>query len=182
MTMQFEFLIRLTHRRWALEILGALAEENGAKFITLMNRLGLSRGGLSSALKELVKLGLVMKNPGYGHPMRPEYILTPEGALIAERYLQFRKSVKAADRPLLLKKWPLPIVAATGRKQQRFGDLTARLPGITNRALALTLKDLQSHRWVERRLVDSYPPQPVYALTPSMQNMWLQISSLTKPA
>ncbi len=24
-------------------------------------------------------LGLVIRNPGYGHPLRPEYILTPEG-------------------------------------------------------------------------------------------------------
>ncbi len=176
--MSFDFLIQLTHRRWALEILAVLQQEDGARFVTLLNRLQLSRGGLSAALKELEKLGLIMKNPGYGHPMRPEYILTPEGALVARRYQAFRDNVESADRPLLLKKWPLPIVAAAGLEPARFVDLGARLPGITHRALALNLKDLQRHKWIERRLVDSYPPIPYYSLSPHIRPIWPQVQIL----
>jgi DNA-binding HxlR family transcriptional regulator len=41
------------------------------------------------------------------------------------------------------------------------------LPGVTARALALALKDLEGSGLVARRVLESYPPATVYALTPS---------------
>ena len=53
-----------------------------AKFVVLQKRLGISRSSLQRTLRALIDAGLVKKNPGYGHPMRPEYLLTERGAKV----------------------------------------------------------------------------------------------------
>ena len=40
------------------------------------------------------------------------------------------------------------------------------MPGVTPRALALALKDLQAAELVERRIEDAYPPRALYLPTP----------------
>ena len=66
----------LLHHRWAVPILAVLHREKGAKFVTLGSRLGVSRDSLRRSLDRLTQQRLVRRNPGYGHPMRPEYVLT----------------------------------------------------------------------------------------------------------
>ena len=36
------------------------------------------------SLAHLIDIGLVIRNPGYGHPLRPEYLLTDNGRGVAE--------------------------------------------------------------------------------------------------
>ncbi|MGH2451320.1 MAG: winged helix-turn-helix transcriptional regulator, partial [Candidatus Limnocylindria bacterium] len=69
----------LFHHRWAAPVLAELDRSRGSRFVTLSNRLALSRESLRRTLTALIDAGLVMKNPGYGHPLRPEYILTERG-------------------------------------------------------------------------------------------------------
>ena len=47
----------------------------------------------------------------------------------------------------------------------RFADVRAALPGVTDRALARALKDLQAAGWVERAVRDDYPPTVTYRPT-----------------
>ena len=66
----------LVHHRWALPVLGELYRDDGAKFVTLVHRLNVSKDSLARTLEHLRTLDLAVKNPGYGHPLRPEYVLT----------------------------------------------------------------------------------------------------------
>jgi len=63
-------ITRLFHHRWAAPILAELHRSKGSRFVTLSNRLGLGRESLRRTLSALIDAGLVMKNPGYGHPLR----------------------------------------------------------------------------------------------------------------
>lgn len=69
------------------------------------------------------------------------------------------------ERELALRKWSLPVLLAL-RHAHRFSELREELPGVTPRALALALKDLQAAGLVERRVDEaSYPPTVTYAAT-----------------
>ena len=74
------------------------------------------------------------------------------------------KLLAAADEDVVLRKWSLPVLTALA-EPSRFSELRAELPGITPRALALALKDLQAADLIERRVEDAYPPRAVYSAT-----------------
>ena len=42
----------------------------------LQRRLDVTRDSLRRALDALIALGYVRRNEGYGHPLRPEYLIT----------------------------------------------------------------------------------------------------------
>jgi len=159
-----ENLIELFHHRWSVPVLAQLHREGGgAKFITLINRLGVSRDALSRTLGALIDQGLVSRNPGYGHPMRPEYVLTVRGGRLAplcDRVFVALQRLGAEDAGL--RKWSLLVVAVVAGGCRRFSQIRAALPGITARALALALKDLQSAGFLERVVYDDYPPRVEY--------------------
>jgi DNA-binding HxlR family transcriptional regulator len=94
--------------------------------------------------------------------VRPEYVLTDQGKRIAQRCA---KLLATSEDELLLRKWSLPVLAALGQPA-RFSELRAAIPGVTPRALALALKDLQAANLVERRIEDAYPPRTLYTPTP----------------
>ena len=160
-------LVALVHRRWNIPILAELAERGGAKFVTLASALDISRASLTASLKALIELELVAKNPGHGHPMRPEYILTGRGRRSGEICLRLTKSLtNAADVELALRKWTLPVVAAIGDDLRRFSELRRLLPQATSRAVALALKPMSERNWIRRSVIDDYPPTAGYALKP----------------
>lgn len=156
----------LFHRRWAAPVLAELYADKGAKAVTLINRLGISRESLRCTLDELITNGWVLRNPGYGHPMRPEYLLTKRGAKLAPICFTLMKTLRriGVQRSALLK-WSMPIVLTLGSGVDRFGDLKRTLPGITARALTLGLKEMQSSGLVDRKILDQYPPTSSYRLT-----------------
>jgi DNA-binding HxlR family transcriptional regulator len=163
--MSIEDLIALFHHRWSAPVLAELGRTRGTRFVVLVNRLGVGRESLRRTLAALTKLGLVRRNPGYGHPLRPEYLLTPAGERAAARC---ERLLAAADgsRDVVLRKWSLPVLVALGR-EARFSELRDSLPGVTARALALALKDLERAQLVDRRVEETYPPAAVYAPTPA---------------
>lgn len=162
--MSISELIALFHHRWAAPVLAELERQKGSRFAALVGILGLGRESLRRTLDALIALELVARNPGYGHPLRPEYVLTPRGEPIARRC---RRLVEALgdERELLLRKWSLPVLVTMGHAG-RFSELREELPGITPRALAIALKDLQSAGLVER-VVDegAHPPTVLYTAT-----------------
>ena len=161
--MSIEELIALCHHRWSTPVLAELGRTGGARFVVLVNRLGVGRASLQRALAALVDLGLVRRNPGYGHPLRPEYVLTPEGEEAAARCARLLAAVDV-KAGVLLRKWSLPVLVAL-RGNARFSELREALPGITARALALALKDLERAGLVTRRVEETYPPSTVYTAT-----------------
>jgi DNA-binding HxlR family transcriptional regulator len=161
--MSIPSLIELFHHRWAAPVLAELLREKGTRFVLLANRLGVGRESLRRTLEALIASGHVARNPGYGHPLRPEYVLTASGRPVAQRCDRLLAALgPRAD--VGLKKWSMPVLAALGGSM-RFSELREALPGVTARALALALKDLQAAGYVEREVVDDYPPTTIYRLT-----------------
>jgi len=157
----------LFHHRWAVPTLAALdALGGGAKFVTLQRRLGASRDLLKQTLLALAEARLVSRNPGYGHPMRPEYVLTDTGHDLAPTCgVLVEKLQHLGVTDVGLKKWSLPVAHALEAAGGRFNRLRAALGDITPRALAQALRDLQQAGLVDRRLVDDNPPRTEYRLT-----------------
>lgn len=155
----------LFHHKWSAPILAELHADSGAKFVTLIKRLGLSRDSLSTTLATLIAKRWVRRNPGHGHPLRPEYVLTAAGAQLGPWCCKLMAILSALGvEELGLKKWSMPVALGLQNGLERFSELKAFLPGSTARAIALALKDLQTAGLVERVVVDDYPPATHYRL------------------
>jgi DNA-binding HxlR family transcriptional regulator len=157
-----EQLIALFHHRWAAPALAILSARGGARFAELQRKLGVGRESLRRAVDALLELELVRRNPGYGHPLRPEYLATALGLRVGP--MCARVLAAADDHDLLLRKWSVPTLVQLDRPR-RFSELHAALPGITPRALALALKDLETGALVEREVLATRPPSSVYRAT-----------------
>jgi DNA-binding HxlR family transcriptional regulator len=157
--------ISVFHRRWTVPVLVELYRGRGAKFVTLHNRLGVSRAILSATLDDLIDEGWVHRNPGYGHPMRPEYILTEVGRQLAPSSGRLLETVRRLKiEPLAFRKWTMPVTLVLGSEPHRFGELRNELSAITPRALTLSLKDMERDGLVQRDVLEEYPPVPSYSL------------------
>lgn len=158
-------LMRLTAGRWLLPLMALIGERRGARFAEMLS-LGLSRSVLTASLAQLAEAGWLSRNPGHGHPLRPEYVLTETGqpiAAVAERLAATRDALGLA--PDLLSRWALPATARLSEGPARFSALRTALAPVTPRALSLALKQMQAAGLIDRRLEDSYPPIAIYALT-----------------
>jgi DNA-binding HxlR family transcriptional regulator len=147
-------LIELCHHRWALPILAELhLLGGGSKFVTLVNRLNISKDALSRTLRALLEMRLIERNLVYAHPLRPEYLLTTSGQSVAQT-----ASVLLEQLPsdVLYKKWALPTLEAL-LIETKFSKLLTQLQPITNRALDLTLEDLESCGLLERHSMTLTP-------------------------
>ncbi len=159
-----EELIRLFHHRWAPAVLAELRRQRGSRFVTLSRMLGVGRDSLRRTLTALIEQGLVGRNPGYGHPLRPEYVLTSRGEPVARRCERLLAALDGHE-DVVLRKWSAPVLAALS-EPSRFSELRERLPGVTGRSLALALKELESAGLVERQVDErARPPAVVYLAT-----------------
>jgi DNA-binding HxlR family transcriptional regulator len=159
--MSTQELIALFHHRWAAPALALLGERGGVRFVELQRTLGVGRESLRRALDALLELGYARRNPGYGHPLRPEYVVTAAGARAAPLAARIFTS---RDRDTLLRKWSVPVLAELAG-DRRFSELRAALPGVTPRALALALRDLEEAKLVRREVLPTRPPSTVYRAT-----------------
>lgn len=165
-------LTALFHHRWSVAVLAELHRGGGGKFVTLVNRLSISRDSLRRTLDSLIAQGWVVRNPGHGHPMRPEYILTASGQRLAPWCARFCCLLKVSGiEDVGLRKWSMPIALALRKGRRRFSELKSFLPGLTARALTLALKELHAAGLVERHVSDGYPPATYYQLTRNMRSM-----------
>jgi len=175
-------LVALFHNRWSVPILAELHRQRGSRFVTLARTLGMSRESLRRTLTVLIESGLVGRNPGYGHPLRPEYVLTTRGERVAARGEPLVELLRERGlEEVGLKKWSMPVVFALGDGPMRFSELRDALEGISPRALALALKDLEAAELLDRRVTDDYPPATIYKLTRAARPLAALLSQVTAP-
>ena len=161
-------LLQLGSHRWLVPLLADLAAHKGARFVELVHRLGLSRDSLTRTLEAAQATGWVQRNPGHGHPLRPEYILTEAGAAAATRAATIADAQQAIGLPPgAATRWGLPLVAGIGAGHDRFNALARLLVPATPRALSQGLTALGKHGLVTREIVDMRPPASRYDLTKS---------------
>lgn len=161
-----ETLAALGRNRWSVPVMAMLSRGGGARFAAIARELGLSSNSLSRCLLHLRAEGWVIPNPGHGHPLRPEYLLSDAGMPVGglcERVMSRRErlGLSAADLP----RWGLPLVVGLAPEWSRFGELQMRLAPVTPRALSQTLQAMIGHDLVTRRLEDRFPPLPLYGLS-----------------
>ncbi|MFD3400478.1 winged helix-turn-helix transcriptional regulator [Kribbella sp. NPDC058693] len=157
-------LARLVHFRWAVPVLAELHRGHGGRFVNLSNTLGVSRESLRRTLTFLLGTGLIQRNPGKGHPLRPEYLLTsPVLGASAAALTELLDELDVTD--VGLKKWSLPTLTLLAGAH-RFSEVRRALPDITPRALTLTLKELEAADLISRSVTTGYPPSAVYLATP----------------
>jgi DNA-binding HxlR family transcriptional regulator len=161
--MNIPLLVKITARAWALPILAQLHRGVPGRAAPLLAAVGAGRNAFVQSLEHLQQIGLVERNPGHGHPLRPEYRLTPAGIEAARMADQIEKAAeKTPQNPLLRRSWTVPILALS-RRPLYFSDYKLALPKITDRALSQSLKTLQSQDWIAREIPPSlHPPRPLY--------------------
>jgi len=159
-------LRRLTAGRWLVPLMAHVGAEQGSRFAVMLARIGLSRSALATSLAHLQEAGWLRRNPGHGHPLRPEYVLTAAGEPVAAFCM---KVMDQRDRlglePSQMPRWSLPLISTLGRDRARFSALRLSLAPVTPRALSLTLKQMLTTDLVERALEDEFPPVAIYGLT-----------------
>jgi DNA-binding HxlR family transcriptional regulator len=152
--------------RWFVPLLALADREEGVRSAVLTARLGISRSMLAGILDRLLRKGWIVRNPGHGHPLRPEYILTEAGRPVGawcERVMEERRRLGLDANAL--GRWALPLVGRLDRRWERFSWLEGQLSPVSPRSLSLSLKQLLEVRLVDRRLEDAFPPRPLYGLT-----------------
>lgn len=159
--------------RWDIAILAEMHRSQGARLITLHKRCGMSRSVLRTCLARLIAACLVRQNPGYGHPLRPEYILTAAGEAIGPFCASFLKEGERRQiSEVFLNKWSCPVMLRTGTEALRFNDLKRQLQPVTSRALSQALKLLHDHSCMAVRLIDSSPPTNLYSLSRKSRGLY----------
>ena len=172
-------LVKLTTRAWCLEILAGLDTGTPGRQAPLLAKTGASRAAFRQSLDHLFDLHLLERNPGHGHPLRPEFRLTPKGEALAKLAA---KVIGAADAgtPLLRKTWTVPILVMTSTPV-RFTGIKQGLSGITDRALSKSLDSLQDQQWIRRDVdVTARPLRPTYLAINAGRQIALATQGLTR--
>lgn len=165
-------VVDLAHRRWTVPMLAQLhharvsTDSTGARFVGLMHRLGVGRETLRQTLDYATAYGWVRRNPGHGHPLRPEFVLTERGIPVAAGCSRLWRAVVLSDLSEPLgRKWTAPILRVLGGGPARFGEFKATLSahGLTDRALSQALRALEAGGLVSRCVTPARPPVVRYA-------------------
>ncbi|MEJ2088406.1 MAG: helix-turn-helix domain-containing protein [Gammaproteobacteria bacterium] len=142
------------------------AERGGTRLAVLQHRLSASRQSLRAALAVAMDLGMIERNPGYGHPLRPEYLLTEPGRRVARACAEYaHMTERAGVAEIRFRKWTAPILYSLSQGHCRFSEIETDLGEITPRALTASLRSLCETGLVLREVEDDYPPRAAYRLS-----------------
>lgn len=161
--MDIKSLVNITSRAWSLEILALLDAGTPGRQAALLSASGAGRTALSHSLHHLLNMQLLERNPGHGHPLRPEFRLTPKGQEAAVFATKIKRIVPDPDDRIILRRaWTVPILVVS-QLPVRFTDIKHQLDTITDRALSQSIKQLQTNDWVQR-IIDPnvIPTHPLY--------------------
>lgn len=162
---EIDRVIALCRTRWLVPILAYMAESGGARFVVLANRLKAPRDSLTRALAEAQATGWIMRNPGHGHPLRPEYVLTSVGQDVAAVAIILRDWMRMRDLAHAdLTRWGLPILRLLSDGPSRFNALGRALAPASPRALTIALDAVVALGLVTRQVLDTRPPATCYQL------------------
>jgi len=75
-------------------------------------------------------------------------------------------------------KWTVMVISELGDGSQRFNELRRNVPGVSQRMLTLTLKNLERDGLVTRTVTPSVPPRVDYALTDLGRSMLVPVRAL----
>lgn len=161
--MDINLLVKVTSRAWSLPILALMHTGTPGRQASLLSASGAGRTAFAQSLGHLIELGLLERNPGHGHPLRPEYRLTHKGVEIAIAADKIKNAVpQPSERVLLRRAWTVPVLCVS-QEPRCFTDIKNELTSITDRALSQSLKQLQEHKWLLRKVdTDIRPPRPIY--------------------
>lgn len=177
--MDIKNFVNITSRAWALPTLAQLHSGIPGRQAALLTATGASRTAFAQSMEHLILLGLVERNPGYGHPLRPEFRLTPIGQSAAEIASEILGASRDAEQGLLRRSWTLPVLAALQRPSH-FSDIRRNLMTITDRALSQSLRHMEGKRWVSRQVDNlARPPKPIYCAINTGARITNAISSVT---
>ncbi|MES0861440.1 winged helix-turn-helix transcriptional regulator [Ruegeria sp. SCPT10] len=161
--MDITTLVNLTSRAWSLSILALLDAGTPGRQAPLLAATNASRTSFRASLDHLIALRLLERNPGHGHPLRPEFRLTPKGVEAAQMASKIIKAVPdESEFALLRKSWSVPVLALTN-SPQRFSTMKTALTTITDRALSESLHRLEDHQLIQRDInLSERTPYPTY--------------------
>lgn len=160
--MDIRLFVNITSKAWAIPILSRLHSGVAGRQAPLLAATGAGRTAFAQSMDHLIEIGLIERNPGYGHPLRPEFRLTEMGIAAAAIAHKIHDVSTEEDQPLLRRSWTLPILTSL-HTPSHFSDIKRILPTITDRALSQSLKSMEVRNWVCRN-VDGVarPPRPIY--------------------
>lgn len=161
--MDISELVNITSKAWCMPILAALHDGTPGRQAPLLTVTGATRTAFSQSMAHLVALGLVSRNTGHGHPLRPEFHLAASGVVWARRAsLAWALLVHDRERQLMRRAWILPILV-TIADPRSFSEIRQELQQITDRSQSLALKELEAAGWLQRSVdTKSRPPRPQY--------------------
>lgn len=161
--MDIRLLVNLTSKAWSLKILALLHSGVPGRQAPLIAASTASRSSFASSLEHLFQLGLLERNPGHGHPLRPEFRLTQSGKLVAATASRILDVVPDEDAFAVVRRnWAVPILAVT-ETPQRFKTIKSGLGPVTDRALSKSLCLLEDQEWLRRDIdLSGRSPFPTY--------------------
>lgn len=161
--MDIKQLVNITSRAWALPILAQLHVGTPGRQAPLLAATGARRTSFAKSMDHLIALGLIERNPGHGHPLRPEFRLTQTGVSAAKLASQIDEVSREENQDLLRRSWTLPVLVAL-HSPRHFVEIKRELPSITDRALSQSLKSMETRNWVDRQVDEfSRPPRSRYS-------------------
>ena len=151
--------VKLCSRSWSIKSLALIARGCSPRVSPLSNAAGCGRTAMTASIQNLAELGLLERNPGYGHPLRPEFRLTDPGVALAKWALWLDNHAHTeSDQSLIRSKWGLPVMSCIN-STTRFSHLRNELVPVTDRALSICLTNLTSANWISRRVSqENFPP------------------------
>lgn len=160
--MDINEFVNIFSRAWSLEILAMLNRGIIGRQSDLIRATGAGRTAFGNSLQHLISLRLIERNPGHGHPLRPEFRLSEKGKIYAQIANRILGEASPNEFPILRRTWTIPILAITAEPKP-FGIIRSELKTITDRALSQALKNLEETNWIQRSVdLKVRPPRPFY--------------------
>ncbi|WP_331459982.1 winged helix-turn-helix transcriptional regulator [Cochlodiniinecator piscidefendens] len=154
--------VNITSRAWSLPILANLHLGVPGRQAALISATGANRTAFAKSMTHLMDLELLERNPGYGHPLRPEFRLTQLGAVMAKAAAEITSLSDAEGQRLIRRNWTVPVLTTLLRPNQ-FSVIKKDLATISDRALSETLRSMEDKNWVHRSVDhEARPPRPLY--------------------